>query len=246
VEVSRPYYLCSHCHAGQFPADVELDIENTEFSPGVRRMHASVGHAAPFDRGRQQMKLLAGLEVTTKAVERTAETMGEDIAAREQEQIQRAVQLDLPMVLGDPIPFLYVEMDGTGVPVVKKETTGRAGKTEGRPAHTREVKLGCVFTQTKWDTEGYAIRDIDSTTYTGAIETAEEFGKRLYLEAWKRGWSRAEKKVVIGDGAEWIWNIANEHFPGATQMVDLFMPASISGSWPENYTRMKMPSRDSG
>jgi hypothetical protein len=43
VEVSRPYYLCSHCHAGQFPADVELDIENTEFSPGVRRMHASVG-----------------------------------------------------------------------------------------------------------------------------------------------------------------------------------------------------------
>jgi hypothetical protein len=47
-------------------------------------------------------------------------------------------------------------------------------------------------------------------------------------------------------GAEWIWNIANEHFPGATQMVALFMPASISGSWPENYTRMKMPSRDSG
>jgi hypothetical protein len=108
------------------------------------------------------------------------------------------------------------------VNIRKKETTGRAGKTEGRPAHTREVKLGCVFTQTQWDTEGYAIRDIDSTTYTGAIETAEEFGKRLYLEAWKRGWSRAEKKVVIGDGAEWIWNIDNEHFPGAIQIVDLF------------------------
>ena len=26
VELSRPYYLCPHCHAGQFPADVELDI----------------------------------------------------------------------------------------------------------------------------------------------------------------------------------------------------------------------------
>jgi len=35
VEVSRPYYLCPHCHAGQFPADVDLDIENTECSPGV-------------------------------------------------------------------------------------------------------------------------------------------------------------------------------------------------------------------
>ena len=222
VEVSRPYYVCPHCHAGQFPADVELDIEDTEFSPGVRRMQAVVGQEAPFDHGRQQMQLLADLEVTTKAVERTAEAMGEDIATREQQQIQRAVQLDLPMVVGEPVPILYVEMDGTGVPVVKKETVGRQGKTEGQPAHTREAKLGCVFTQTKWDEEGYALRDPDSTTYVGAIETADEFGKRLYLEAWKRGWSRAKQKVVLGDGAEWIWNIAHQHFPGAIQIVDLY------------------------
>ena len=43
-----------------------------------------------------------------------------------------------------------------------------------------------------------------------------------HLEAWNRGWNRAEKKVVIGDGAEWIWNNAEEHFPGAVQIVDLF------------------------
>ena len=108
------------------------------------------------------------------------------------------------------------------MPVVKKETEGRKGKTDGQPAHTREVKLGCVFTQTAWDKEGYAIRDPDSTTYTGAIETAEEFGKRIYLEAWNRGWSRAAKKVVMGDGAEWIWNLADQHFPGAVQIVDLY------------------------
>jgi hypothetical protein len=222
VEVLRPYYLCPHCHTGQFPADVELDIENTESSPGVRRMQAVVGQEASFDHGRQQMKLLANLEVTTKAVERTAEAIGENIAAREQEQIRRAVQLDLPMVMGEAVPILYVQMDGTGVPVVNKETVGRQGKTDGQPAHTREAKLGCVFTQTNWDQEGYPIRDPDSTTYTGAIETAEEFGKRLYVEVWKRGWSRAEKKVVMGDGAEWIWNLAEQHFPGAVQIVDLY------------------------
>jgi hypothetical protein len=222
VEVLRPYYLCSHCHAGQCPADAELDIQDTEISPGVRRMQAIVGQQAPFEHGRQQMKLLANLEVTTKAVERTAEAVGEDIAARERQEIQRAVQLDLPIVVGEPIPILYVELDGTGVPVVKKETVGRQGKTEGQPAHTREAKLGCVFTQTAWDKEGYAIREHDSTTYVAAIETAEEFGKRLYLEAWKRGWSRAAQKVVLGDGAEWIWNIAAQHFPGAIQIVDLY------------------------
>jgi Uncharacterised protein family (UPF0236) len=222
ARVLRPYYLCSRCHTGQFPVDVELDIDHTEFSPGVRRMLAAVGQEAPFDHGRQQMELLAGLQLTAKAVERTAEAIGEDLAQREQQQIQRAVQLDLPMVVGEPIPILYVQMDGTGIPVVKKETVGRKGKTDGQPAHTREVKLGCVFTQTGWDEEGYAIRDPQSTTYTGAIETAEEFGKRLYVEAWKRGWSRAQKKVVIGDGAEWIWNLGDQHFPGAVQIVDLY------------------------
>ena len=222
VEVSRPYYLCPHCHTGQCPADAELDIENTELSPGVRRMQATVGQEVPFDLGRQQMKLLADLEVTTKGVERTAETIGEHVAARDREEIQRAVQLDLPIIVGKPVPILYVQMDGTGVPVVKKETVGRQGKMEGQPSHTREAKLGCVFTQTAWDQKGFPIRDPDSTTYSGAIETAEEFGKRIYVEAWKRGWSRAEKKVVMGDGAEWIWNLADQHFPGAAQIVDLY------------------------
>jgi hypothetical protein len=222
VQVSRPYYLCSDCHQGQFPADVELDIEHTEFSPGVRRMQALVGQDTPFDHGREQMKVLAGLEVTAKSVERTAEAVGEDIARRECEEIDKAIQLNLPVVLGKPIPVLYVEMDGTGIPVVKKETVGRQGKTDGQPAHTREVKLGCVFTQATYDKEGFPIRDPDSTTYTGAIETAEQFGKRIYLEAYQRGWERAAKKVVLADGAEWIWNLADLHFPGAIQIVDLY------------------------
>ena len=222
VELTRPWYLCPRCHHGQFPVDRQLDVENCDCSPGVRRMDAIVGQQGPFDRGRQQMKLLAGLEVTAKSVERTAEAIGTDIAAGEQREIRKAVQLDLPVVVGEPIPILYVQMDGTGVPVVKKETEGRKGKTDGQPAHTREVKLGCVFTQTGWDEEGYAIRDPDSTTYVAAIETAEEFGRRLYLEAWNRGWSRAAKKIVIGDGAEWIRNLAQIHFPGAIQIVDLY------------------------
>ena len=108
VQVSRPYYLCSHCHAGQFPADVELDIENTEFSPGVRRMQAVVGQEAPFDHGRQQMKLLADLEVTAKSVERTAEAIGADIAEGEQQEIQCALQLNLPTT---PIHDLIVHND---------------------------------------------------------------------------------------------------------------------------------------
>ena len=222
AQCSRPYYLCERCHQGQFPMDIALDIQDTELSPGVRRMMAAVGHEAAFDRGREQLQLLAALTVTTKAVERTAEAIGADIERRQQREGKRALQLELPIPLVARIPILYVEMDGTGLPVVPKECEGRAGKRDGQPAHTREAKLGCVFTQTRVDEEGFPVRDEASTTYVGAIESCEDFGRRLYAEAWRRGWARAEKRVVLGDGAEWIWNQAELHFPGAVQIVDLY------------------------
>ena len=218
----RAYYTCPRCHRGQSPRDAELDVTGTELSPGVRRMLAVVGSETSFDQGREQLELLAALEVTAKAVERHAEAIGADVAAQEQAEIRRAKQLELPEVCVPAVPVFYIEMDGTGVPVVKAETEGRAGKTEGQPAHTREAKLGCVFTQTATDKKSRPVRDENSTSYVAAIETAEEFGLRLYTEAWRRGWSRAQKKVVIGDGAVWIWNLADQHFPGALQIVDLY------------------------
>lgn len=222
VTISRPYYLCPLCHEGHCPVDTDLDVCKTDFSPGVRRMLALVGQHSSFERGQEQMRILAGIDVTVKSVERVSEAIGKDIAHRDQQEIQRAVQLELPDILGQAVPKLYVLMDGTGVPVTKKEAAGRKGKDPGKPARTREVKLGCVFTQSTCDDEGFAIRDDDSTTYVGAIETAEHFGKRLYVEAFKRGWDRAQTKIVIGDGAEWIWNLAQQHFPGAIQIVDLY------------------------
>ena len=221
VETERPYYVCPACHRGQSPRDRELEVEGTEYSPGVRRMMAVVGSETAFEQGREQLQLLAGLEVTTKAVERQAEALGAEIAAQEQAEIQQGLQLELPQVGGPEIPVLYVEMDGTGVPMVAAETQGHAGK-QSEQARTREVKLGCVFTQTSVDARGRPVREEGSTTYTGAIETAEAFGRRLYVEAQRRGWNRARKKAVLGDGAPWIWNLTEEHFPGATQIVDLY------------------------
>jgi hypothetical protein len=222
VEFERDYYLCPRCHRGQSPRDRELDVEGTQFSPGVRRMMAAVGAETSFEQGREQLELLAGLKVAAKAIERQAEAIGTDIEYDEQQEIHRAKQLDLPEVCVPAAEILYIEMDGTGVPVTKQERAGRASKVEGQPARTREVKLGCVFTQTSTDKQGRPIRDPDSTSYVAAIEPAEEFGLRLYTEAWRRGWCKARRKVVLGDGAVWIWNLADQHFPGAVQIVDLY------------------------
>ena len=222
VELRRPYYVCADCSKGQHPVDVELDVAQLESSPGVRRMEAVVGSEMPFAPACEPMKLLAGLDVTAKAIERSAEAIGTQIAQRDEQEIGRAKQLVLPVVSKQNIPKMYVLMDGVQVPVVAAETEGRMGRIEGQRARTRECKLGCVFTQTTLDQEGWPIRDPESTTYVGAIETAEEFGFRIYTEAWRRGWEWATTKIVIADGAVWIWNLADQHFPGAIQIVDLY------------------------
>lgn len=222
VELDRSYYHCGRCGKGFAPRDEELDVEATQYSPGVRRMTALVGSETSFDRGRALLAELAGVELTTKAVEREAEAIGADIAAREQAAIARAVQLELPEIgPEEETPILYIEMDGTGVPTAAAETAGRKGK-DGASARTREVKLGCVFTQSRRDEQGRPLRDEDSTSYSGAIEDAAAFGRRIWSEAWQRGWSRARQKVVIGDGAAWIWNLSHQYFPNAIEIVDLY------------------------
>ena len=169
---------------------------------------------------RQDLAELAGVVVSTKAVERVSEAVG--VAAEAATEAERATLRTDTASPGPATQRLYIAMDGTGVPVVPKETQGRAGKAADGTAKTREAKLGCVFTQFHFDAEGWPVRDPDSTTYVGAIETAEQFGSRLQAEAVRRGFTAATTTVVLGDGAPWIWHRADEHFPGAVQIVDLY------------------------
>lgn len=223
VGVRRAYYYCDQCGKGIIPKDVALDMVDTGFSPGVRRMMGQVGSKEAFDDGRKDLEILAGVLVTTKAVERVSEATGKQIEQQNQQEQKHALSGKVvPFIRKVTIPNLYIAIDGTGVPVVKRETEGRTGKDKTGQAKTRESKLGCAFTQTTVDAEGYAVRDEDSTTYVGAIEKAEEFGNRIYAEAVRRGMAQAQKIIFLGDGAKWIWGIADEHFPNAIQIVDLY------------------------
>jgi hypothetical protein len=224
---SRPYYLCDNCHEGQIPVDRELDVEGVMHSPGVRRMIALVGSQMSFDSGRRQIKELAGLSISVKAVERVSEAIGSDIARKEDERIRKTMSIHQaeslsPVPTSSENPIIYVELDGTGIPVSPGEIdTSKPGK-QGDKQKTKEAKVGCVFTQTTADQSGRPVRDESSTTYVGAIESAEDFGGRLYTEARLRGVDQARKVVIIADGAPWIWGLAKTHFPGAIEILDLF------------------------
>ncbi len=223
VKLTRAYYYDKGCKEGFCPRDKELNIQETSFSPGVKRMMGRVGAYWPFGQGSEDIKALAGIDINVKEIERISEQLGreaEEFCREEAEMAAESILSDKVLPIKS-IHRMYVCIDGTGVPVIKAETVNRRGKA-AEQAKTREAKLGCIFTQTGVDKDGRPQRDEGSTTYVGAIETAEEFGKRIYGEARRRGIESAKEVCVIGDGALWIWNIADEHFYGATHIVDLY------------------------
>ncbi len=221
VTVKRAYYYDKKCNKGYCPKDTLLDIKGTSFSPGMRRIMCRVGAYRPFGLGHEDIKEMAGIEVSEKEIERVSYQIGSDVEAYFKDKSEQLATNNNIIPLHG-IEKMYVLMDGTGVPVVKKETKNRKGKGENGEAKTREAKLGCIFTQTTLDEKGFPIRDEGSTSYVGFIETAEDFGDRVYAEAIVRGLEKAKVVCVIGDGAQWIWNIADFHFKGAIQIIDLY------------------------
>ena len=128
-------------------------------------------------------------------------------------------------------PTLYLGLDGTGIPMRNKDLAGRPGKQPDGSSKTREVKVAIVWSAEKRDERGMAERDKGSVTYSAAIESAatldtqsslSDFTSRVERETQRRGFSSAPRRVVLGDGAPWIWNIAESLFPGAFQIVDRF------------------------
>jgi len=185
-------------------------------------MMARAGSQSTFKEARDDLKIYAGLEVTPKDIERVAEGIGQQMELWSSQQRKEILREGEPLRMDKTIPVLYISYDGTGVPMTQEELRGRKGKQEDGSAKTREAKLGCVFTQTTTDAKGFPVRDPDSTSFVGAIESSEEFGWRIDAEAVRRGLFRAQRVIVLADSAEWIRNIWQMHFPGAMFIVDLY------------------------
>jgi hypothetical protein len=225
LTLKRAYYHCEPCRTGFCPRDRALGLEDSSLSPGVLRMVGSVGAVLSFEEGHGLLHDLAGIVVPTKHVERAAEALGREIANDEKLVVE-------PLATDQPVaPTLYLGLDGTGIPMCRSELEGRSGKQSDGSSKTREVKLCTVWSAEGRDEDGTPMRDPGTVTYSAAIESAAQrdtdkepsaFAARVEREALRRGYERAERRAVLGDGAKWIWNIADEYFPGAVQIVDRF------------------------
>jgi hypothetical protein len=214
VEVHRNYYYHPK-QGGRFPLDQALGMVGSE-TPALARVVCRAGAlCGGYLTAAQELREIGAIEVDSRQIQRVIERIAPKMLQDSEASIESPK--DQP-----PVPMLYVSVDGPGVPMLPAELVGRKGKQPDGKAKTREMKLGCVFTQHRTNAQGEPIRDPDSTTYLCGLESAVDFGTRLRHEGLRRGMAKAAERVFLGDGAAWVWEIARVNFAGAILILDYF------------------------
>jgi hypothetical protein len=211
-ELRRGYYQQGAQRS--FPMDRVLGLSDS-YTPGLLELMCEAAAVdGSYEEAEQTLRVFAGVHTPSAQIRKAVQQVAPALSAWGAERQTTSEQTEGRT--------LYISYDGTGVPMRKEETRGRKGKQSDGSAVTREVKLGCVFTSQGLDEQGHPLRDPQSTTYVAGFEPAEEFGARIRREALLRGAGRARRLAVIGDGAAWVWKLAEVNFPQATQILDFY------------------------
>jgi hypothetical protein len=224
VRITRAWYHCAACKHGFAPRDQQLGVAGGPASPGLAEMIALAGAEVSFARAAGLISGLAGITLSARTIERSAEASG--AAARAAASAEAAAIRDrtiVPLPPREPVPdMLYVEVDGTGVPVRASETEGRQGRDGDGKAGTREVKLARLFTVSRLDDEGRPVTDSGSSSYAFTFDGKDALARLVKAEYLRRGGEHFRQVVALGDGAAWIWNMAADLYPHATHITDIY------------------------
>jgi Uncharacterised protein family (UPF0236) len=222
-DLTRDYYYHAGKKQGHYPADAALGLE-VSYTPALARLIGLEGaDAASYQKAETHLAETGGIPVAARQIQRVVQRVGvwaQAWQAREF-QPQQCEACDAPV--------LYVSADGTGAPMRAAELVGRAGKQADGTAKTRQVYLGCVFTQHRTDEKGRPVRDWESTTYVSSLEPIAVFGPLLRREALRRGMGQAPQVVLLIDGAEGLENMGRSCFAGSLQIVDFYHALEHAG-----------------
>jgi hypothetical protein len=218
--LQRDYYYHPGKQSGYYPADAALGLEGS-YTPGLARLICLEGaDESTYLKAERHLEQTGGIPVSARQIQRVVQRVGRAAQAWQEREAKPGP---------GAAPILYVSADGTGVPMVPAELKGRRGKQADGTAKTRQVYLGCVFTQHRTDEQGHPVRDHESTTYVSSFKSIDAFGPLLRQEAIRRGLGSAGKVVVLIDGAVGLENMGQLCFKDGVQIVDFFHALEHAG-----------------
>jgi hypothetical protein len=222
-ELRRDYYYHEGKNQGHYPADTALGLE-VGYTPALAKLLCLEGaDEATYLKAERHLEQTGGIRVSARQIQRVVQRVG---GAAQQWQERPAEPNQCQRC---DAPVMYLSGDGTGLPMVPEELVGRKGKQSDGKAKTRQVYLGCVFTQHRVDEKGRPVRDWESTTYVSSFKSIDHFGPLLRQEALRRGMGTAAKVVLLIDGANGLENMGKQNFKGCVQIVDFYHALEHAG-----------------
>ena len=207
VVVTRAYFVCPRCRNADCPLDERLGLEG-HLSPQARRLCCLAGGSWSFDQAAAHLRCFCGLVVSDELIRQVSLTEGAKIAAW---------QASAPAAVAD---FLGAAGDAEFETDAVKVNT-----TEG----WRDAKIGIFARRPRGEavpTERWADRRLPKPAARQAfagIADSETFAAVWRPTAQRLGIDPDTCDLtVLGDGADWIWNRAAEHFPHARGVLDVF------------------------
>jgi hypothetical protein len=214
--LSRDYYYHPGKNQSHYPADDALGLE-VSYTPALTKLLCLEGaDEQTYLKAERHLEQTGGISVSARQIQRVIQRVGTG-AQQWQERSAQPAQCERCAA-----PILYVSADGTGIPMDPEELAGRKGKQADGKAKTRQVYLGCIFTQHRIDEQGRPVRDWDSTTYLSSLKSIDLFGPLLRQEALRRGMGSAGKVVLLIDGANGLENMGRQNFKDCVQIVDFY------------------------
>ena len=217
IEYKRPYYLCASCQKGVYPLDQKLGLRPGQMSAELESLSGMTGAQLSFGQGSHLFEALTLISLSDHSLAKATQAIGCEVQRQEQEwvaQSQDETWLQEQDRLAERPPRLYGSLD--------------AAKVHLRGAEEdpwRDLKVGAWFTTTakppQQPDEAWKI-EANEITYYCDILGAQDFGNLLWATGCQRQAQLAEELIFLGDGAEWIWNLVQEHYPEAVQIVDWF------------------------
>ena len=218
--LERDYYYHAGKDQGHSPADAALGLE-VGYTPALAKLICLEGADEPtYLKAERHLEQTGGIAVSARQIQRVVQRVGG--SAQQWQERERPPG-------GAAAPVLYVSADGTGVPMAAPELKGRRGKQADGTAKTRQVYLGCVFTQHRTDEQGHPVRDYESTTYVSSFQSIDDFGPLLRQEAIGRGLGSAGQVVLLMDGAAGLENMGRLCFKDGVQIVDFYHAMEHAG-----------------
>ncbi|HEU5380638.1 MAG TPA: ISKra4 family transposase [Ktedonobacteraceae bacterium] len=246
LTITRGYYHCEESKSqnkqdqprsrcpGIAPFDQHWGLTRSQASPGVQRVLAKLAARLTYEEVAETVEDLLPLRISARQVGEVIQPIGEAFLNQEDQHVVRIIEQGGEKHLseeqrqeeqGPSIRRLYVELDGVLARLRRGSVPMEAQESEREGDVYREVKVGAAFVGEPGPERSELVPGVlvdipGPKRYVARRTTAEDFGPRLYTLARQAGLLRAQQVVILGDGAKWIWKLAEEQFPGAVQIVD--------------------------